>query len=86
VLFSSHETGRNGGTGRTQVLQPSASEVLAIALDEKQLALVHSAGETILCKGSFELSFFDGISTVTAVHSVAETVLVHKVPLPAELE
>ena len=68
--------------GRTLVLEPGASEVIEFVLDVRQLALVSSAGATVLCKGSYALSFSDGSTSNNATYVVAETAVVRTIPQP----
>ena len=67
---------------RTETLAPGASEALSFEVDDKQLALVGESGTTLLCKGSFELSFFDGVTTKSTSRTVAASSVISTIPQP----
>ena len=71
---------------RTESLAPGASATLSFAVMNEQLALVNATGARVLCKGDYELSYYDGVSTLRAVHSVAATEVISTIPLPKRVE
>jgi beta-glucosidase len=71
---------------RTETLAPGASETLSFTLVDEQLALVNATGARVLCKGEFDLSFFDGSSTLRLTHTVAASAVVSTIPLPPQDE
>lgn len=67
---------------RTETLAPGASETLRFEIEDRQLALVDELGTTILCKGSFELRFFDGVTTKSTARTVTSSSVISTVPQP----
>lgn len=69
---------------RTEILAPGQEETLSFTVADEQLALVNATGARLLCKGEFDLSFFDGVNTLTVTHAVAKPAVISTIPLPPQ--